>query len=156
MSHGLREVAGCHEEDVYVVNGQYLVQVVDCLDVLYKDYYKRLVICLVDIVGVAVALPAAEHSAMPDGRELGGVHDRARIFGGVDMRNDYSLRADVECAINDAGVVAVHTHNGCHIPEVAGSRQVRDVGEVVGTVLSLDPNRVEAELSQEIYDVSRV
>ena len=124
-------------------------------DVLDEDDHQRLVVGLGEEVVDPDALPVADHAPGADGLELGGPHHRLGLLGGVDVRHDDALRPLVQGPVDDAGQIEVHPDDGGHPPQVAGPRQVGDVGEVDGAVLALHPRAVEAQVPEELDQVGR-
>src|SRR5439155_717080 len=112
-----------------------------------------LVVGGLEVVVHAEALAAGEHAALRERRELAGLDDRLRLGARVDVRHHDGLRAPIERAI-DRGVVVVHHPDDRGLaPEVAGPRQVAEVGVVDPAVLALQPDAIHVERG-EVVDVA--
>ena len=153
MAHALRQVARRHEEDVDVVHGQDIRQVVDGDDVLDEDDDEGLVVGLGQVVVHAVSLTAGVRAAGADGAKLRRVDHRPRLGGGVYMGDYDPLRPYVEGPVYDPGDIQIDAHDRGHAPDVACAGDVWDIGEVDGAVLALDPDAVEAQRAQKIHNV---
>src|SRR5438876_10924443 len=155
LAHRRRQVARSHEEDVDVIDRQDRIEVADGGDVLDQDDQHVLVVGGLEVVAHAEALAAGEHAALAEGRKLAGRDDRLGLGAGVDMRHHDALGATIEGAVDRGVVVVHHPDDRGHAPEVAGSRQVSEIGVVDPAVLALQPDSIRAKRA-ELIDQVRV
>ena len=144
VPHRCGEVAGGDEEDVDMVHFQNFVQIFVGDDVFEEDDEKGVFVRNVHEVGNAETLSTGVAAALADGWELATVDDVLSLCGVVDVGHDDALGTAVQSSIDQALVVVIDPANGCEPPEVAGAGEVSEFGCVNPSVLTFQPDAVEA------------
>ncbi len=132
-----------------------LVQVADGGDVLDQHDQEALVVGGLEVVLHPEALAAREHAALADGRELRGLDGRLGLGPRIDVGHHDALRAAIERAVDRGVVVVHHAHDRGLAPEIAGPREVAEVGVVDTAVLAFEPDPVHVE-GGDLVDQVRV
>src|SRR5439155_16958788 len=98
-----------------------------------------------EAVADAEALAAGELAALAERRELGGLDSGLGLGAVVDVRHHDALSAAIERAVDRGVVVVHHADDRRHPPEVAGPREIAEVGVVDTAMLTLQPDAVHVE-----------
>src|SRR5215471_5101946 len=98
-------------------------------------------------------LTPPKHAAIAQRRVLRRFHGLLRRLAGIDMRYHYTHGATVQSAHDDSRLVIVHTRHRGHAPQVTGARHIANLLPTEWSMLPLEPDPIEAELSQEVDHV---
>jgi len=143
VSHRCGEIAWSDEEDVDIVDLKDFVEVLVGNDVFDENDQQRVVVGQLHVVWYAVPLSTGVVSSPADGRELPAEDDVLRFCGGIDVGDGDRLGSAIECAVDQSLRIFIDPDHRSQTPEVAGARQVTEIGVIDAGMLSLQPYRVD-------------
>ncbi|MNY26017.1 hypothetical protein D3C86_1598390 [compost metagenome] len=159
MAHRCRQIGRADEHAVHAIDGADRLQVLHGSHGLGLHQQADFVIGDVEVVRARAPLGhpchRAAHAAHAERRIACGAHQRRRLLGGIDHRHQQGPGAHVQQLLDQRGLAGHGAHHGLGAVGRQRLQGLEDGAHVVGRVLAVDQQPVEAGRGGDFREVGR-